>query len=58
MTKDEDFALRRMMRADGPAVVWVRLGNTTRRQLLRWFDGLLPSILAALERGEALIEVT
>ena len=58
VTKDEDFAVRRMLHAEGPAVVWVRLGNTTRQQLLRWFDGLLPSILAALERGETLIEVT
>ena len=58
VTKDEDFAVRRMMRADGPAVVWVRLGNTSKRQLLVWFDALLPSMIAALERGEVLIEVT
>ena len=58
ITKDEDFAVYRMMQAGGPAVVWVRLGNTSKRQLLVWFDALLPSMIAALERGEALIEVT
>ncbi|MHB1945345.1 MAG: DUF5615 family PIN-like protein [Metallibacterium sp.] len=58
ITKDEDFAVYRMMQASGPAVVWVRLGNTSKRQLLVWFDALLPSMIAALERGEVLIEVT
>ncbi|MHB1617579.1 MAG: hypothetical protein ACYCUX_09985 [Metallibacterium sp.] len=48
----------RMMQASGPAVVWVRLGNTSKRQLLVWFDALLPSMIAALKRGEVLIEVT
>ncbi|MEI2617881.1 MAG: DUF5615 family PIN-like protein [Thermomicrobiales bacterium] len=57
VTKDEDFALRRGLASDGPAVVWVRRGNTTRRELLAWFEPLLPAILAALADGEALIEI-
>jgi hypothetical protein len=40
----------------GPSVVWVRMGNT-RRELLTRFDAELPTIVAALERGETLIEL-
>jgi predicted nuclease of predicted toxin-antitoxin system len=57
ITKDEDFAQRKMLTA-GPAVVWIRLPNTRRRDLLEWFETVLPQILAALERGETLVEVT
>jgi predicted nuclease of predicted toxin-antitoxin system len=42
----------------GPSIVWVRIGNTRRTELLRRFDAGLPEIIAALERGEGLVEVT
>jgi predicted nuclease of predicted toxin-antitoxin system len=58
ISKDEDFAVRRVMQKAGPAVVWIRLGNTSKRQMLHWLDTMLPSILAALERGDTLIELT
>lgn len=57
VTKDEDFAIRRALAPTGPAVLWVRRGNTTRRALLAWFEPLLPAVLAAFERGEALVEI-
>lgn len=57
ISQDEDFAQRHALSADGPAVVWVRLPNGRRRDLLSSFDAILPSLLAALERGERLIEV-
>ncbi len=57
VTKDEDFALRKALRAAGPQVVWIRIPNVRRRQLLAWFEKALPDIVAALERGETLIEV-
>jgi predicted nuclease of predicted toxin-antitoxin system len=57
VTKDEDFALHRTLEINGPAVVWVRLGNTRKVDLLRWLEPLLPEVLVALERGETLIEV-
>jgi len=37
VTKDEDFAQRTFLRGHGPEVVWIRLPNTRRRQLLQWF---------------------
>lgn len=57
VTKDEDFAQRRAREKVGPAVVWIRIGNTRSRELLAWFDPLFPSVLDSLERGELLIEI-
>lgn len=58
VTKDEDFAQRKALIDDGPRVVWIRLPNTRRRDLLVWFEAVLPDVLTALERGDTLIEVT
>jgi predicted nuclease of predicted toxin-antitoxin system len=57
ITKDEDFAQRRAMSENGPMIVWVRLPNSRRGDLLRWFEKALEDILAALERGETIVEV-
>ncbi len=57
VTKDEDFARRKILTEGGPAVLWIRLPNTRRRELLAWFEAILPAVLSALERGETLIEV-
>lgn len=57
ITKDEDFAQRKVLAEEGPAIVWIRLRNTRRQELLLWFERVLPEVLAALERGETLIEV-
>ena len=58
VTKDEDFAQRKVLIDTGPAVVWLRLPNARRRDLLAWFETILPDVVAALARGETLIEVT
>jgi predicted nuclease of predicted toxin-antitoxin system len=57
VTKDEDFAQRKTLDREGPRVVWIRLPNTRRRELLVWFEMVLPRLLQALERGETLIEI-
>ena len=57
VTKDEDFAQRHALEGSGPRVVWIRLRNTRRRDLLRWIETTLPNIVSALERGETLVEV-
>jgi len=56
ITKDEDFVVRQVLES-GPAVVWVRIGNTRRAELLRRLETHFASILSALERGETLVEV-
>ena len=57
VTKDMDFSQRKGLTGQGPAVVWIRLPNTRRRDLLAWFETVLPDVVSALERGETLIEV-
>jgi predicted nuclease of predicted toxin-antitoxin system len=57
ITKDEDFAERRARAGSGPSIVWIRVGNTSRRDLLTWFRFRLPVIVDALGRGESLIEI-
>ncbi|MFZ3338914.1 MAG: DUF5615 family PIN-like protein [Xanthobacteraceae bacterium] len=58
VTKDEDFVLMRALDADGPAVVWVRIENTTKRALRQRFSEQFPAIVAALERGDTIVEIS
>nr|WP_246337377.1 DUF5615 family PIN-like protein [Azospirillum oleiclasticum] len=55
--KDEDFVTRRISRPPAPPVVWVRIGNVSRRHLLRGFLPLLPQIVAFVDAGESIVEV-
>jgi predicted nuclease of predicted toxin-antitoxin system len=55
--EDEDFAQRKVPAEGGPVVIWMRLPNTRRQALLAWFEEVLPDVLAAMERGDTLIEV-
>ena len=57
VTKDEDFAQRRILTSIGPVIVWIRLPNTRRRDLITWFEVIFPEVLSALNRGETLIEI-
>lgn len=57
VSKDEDFVTLQTIAPDGPALVWVRVGNTRRGALLEWFGRLFPSLVEALQRGEKLIEI-
>jgi predicted nuclease of predicted toxin-antitoxin system len=58
VSKDEDFRSRRILNAQGPSVVWIRLGNASRRETLRWFGAVFPDVLVALSRGDTLVEIT
>ena len=57
VSKDSDFVTLATLESEGPAVVWIRLGNTRQKALLEWFDPLSLKILSMLERGEKLIEI-
>lgn len=58
VTKDEDFVtMRALSRRGGPAIVWVRSGNTTRRALIALIEGVLPAIVEAIERGETVVQI-
>ena len=57
ITKDEDFPRRVRLTDTGPVLLWLRIGNTSRRALLQWFEPLLPQIELLIQQGERLIEV-
>jgi len=57
ITKDEDFSILRAVGSGGPAVVWVRIGNTTRNALIRVMSAAMPRIIEVLQSGETVIEV-
>ena len=57
LSKDEDFVTLTTLQPGQVQVVWIRVGNTTKRSLLEWFAPLLPAIEEALARGDNLIEV-
>jgi predicted nuclease of predicted toxin-antitoxin system len=57
VTKDEDFAEWVRRGRLGPSVVWLRIGNSSTRNLLVWLEPLLPLIIQQLEQNDRLIEV-
>lgn len=57
ITKDRDFPVRRAAGNDGPAILWVRVGNIGNRELIQRTLRALPAIADAVERGEAVIEL-
>ena len=58
VSKDEDFALMRIWDPAGPQIIWVRIGNATRREVIARFSSALPDLLASIARGEKLVELT
>jgi len=57
ITKDEDFSDMAVMQSLAPAIIWVRVGNTTRRALLEWFEPLIDDMVAHVDAGERVIEL-
>ncbi len=57
ITKDADFpALARDLPVP-PQIVGIRLGNVTNVALKSVMDATLPELIAALEDGEAIVEI-
>ncbi len=57
ITKDADFITLRAVHRDGPAIVWVRIGNASAKALLQRIESALSDMLAALDRGEHIVVV-
>lgn len=57
VTKDQDFAELAAWRDRAPQVLWVRIGNCTRAQLIRAFEGVLPAAVQALASGDKIVEI-
>lgn len=57
ISKDEDFVILHSAEENPVPLIWVRVGNTRRKELLEWFERLLPIIEEKLASGELLIEL-
>ena len=57
LSKDEDFIIRRLLEADGPQTVWLRVGNCSNRELLARFLPLLADVVVRLQQHETVVEV-
>jgi predicted nuclease of predicted toxin-antitoxin system len=57
VTKDRDFSLLRAAKSEGPVILWIRVGNTDNQSLIARILRSLPVIIAAVVRGETVIEL-
>lgn len=57
ITKDQDFAERLPSSRNAPVIVWLRIGNTSKRALVDWLRPLWPDIISRIESGDMLVEV-
>lgn len=57
ITKDEDFQMRATVSATPPKIIWVRLGNSTKKVLLNFFEEKWGRIKHELENGVNLVEL-
>ena len=58
ISKDEDFLHLATLQGSGPpALIWVRIGNCRKQELLVLFERLLPQLLAALADGQQIVEI-
>jgi predicted nuclease of predicted toxin-antitoxin system len=57
VTKDQDFAIARAARGFGPAIIWIRIGNTSNDVLIARMINSLAAIEEALARGDTVVEL-
>ena len=58
ISKDEDFVILHNADENPCVLCWIRVGNTRRKDLLEWFERLLPLIEEKILAGERLLELT
>jgi predicted nuclease of predicted toxin-antitoxin system len=58
MTKDGDFSALIERHGAPPQVIWLRCGNTSNTYLKQLLVRALPQVLALLEGGEPLVEIS
>lgn len=57
VTKDQDFAIARAASNEGPAIIWIRIGNTPNEVLIARLINSLDAIAEAFARGDAIVEL-
>ena len=58
ITKDENFAIRASVSNKVAAIVWIRTANFSDAALLDWFDQEWSSVIATLDAGNRMVEIT
>lgn len=57
VSKDEDFLYLAHRPSEAGRLLWVRLGNCRRADLIAAFDQSLPVLIAAFEDGQRVVEL-
>ncbi len=57
VSKDEDFARMTLLQKPQAQIIWVRLGNCRKAELLAAFESVWDQIEHKLQAGEFLIEI-
>ncbi len=57
MTKDSDFVELLSRLGPPPKIIWVTAGNTSKRHLKKILQATFRDAMAALESGDALVEI-
>lgn len=57
ITKDEDFQLRASVSEKYPRIVWVRIGNCSKKTLLSYFEQKWDEVKTELQNGAYLVEL-
>jgi predicted nuclease of predicted toxin-antitoxin system len=57
ITKDEDFQVRASVTQHHPIIIWVRIGNCSKKTLLDFFEKRWREMNAELDNGATLIEL-
>lgn len=57
VSKDDDFFHLATVDTDGPVLIWVRLGNCRKAELLATFGEVLPRLINLLSAGQKIVEL-
>ena len=57
ITKDEDFQMRASVTQHGPKIIWVRIGNCSKKMLLEFFEQQWEKIKLELCNEVKLVEL-
>ena len=57
LTKDEDFVEQFRRKPRGPVIIWLRIGNASTENLVRWLMPSFENIVARMQAGDRLIEL-
>ena len=57
ITKDEDFQVRASVTQHRPVIIWVRIGNCSKKTLIDFFEKKWGKMKSELDNGATLIEL-